>query len=92
MTELKAKTAKGYRRNLSMLIFREMKKGATVVVLGPPNVADPEPTNDIRSYALAARQVSEQYGGEFVDMAEVLRASRERVLTLQHHRAGGLHD
>lgn len=67
-------TLADYRRNLSMLVFREIKKGAAVVVLGPPQVADVEPTNDIRAYSLAARQVAQQYGCDFLDMAEILQS------------------
>jgi lysophospholipase L1-like esterase len=61
-----------FRRNMSMIIEREIVKGAVVILLGPPPVQDVAQNEKIRPYSAAAKQIAAEYGIQFIDVAEQL--------------------
>lgn len=65
-------TIADFRRNLSIIIEREIVKGAAVIVLGPPPVYNDADNELIRTYVAAARELAEQYALPFVDTEELI--------------------
>jgi lysophospholipase L1-like esterase len=67
-----------YRKNLSLIIEREIAKGAAVVILGSTPVNSVSQNNSIRSYAYTAKQIANQYGLPFVDLEELINTVNDK--------------
>lgn len=61
-----------FRRNMVMMVEREIAKGAAVIIMLPPNVAVVAQNNLIRPFAEAAKKVAEEYGVPYVDAVQQL--------------------
>jgi lysophospholipase L1-like esterase len=67
-----------YRKNLSIIIEREIAKGAAVIILGSTPVNSVSQNNSIRSYAYTAKQIADQYGLPFVDLEELINTVNDK--------------
>lgn len=67
-----------YRKNLSIIIEREIAKGAAVILLGSTPVNSVSQNESIRSYAYTAKQVADQYGIHFVDLEETINTVNDK--------------
>lgn len=63
-----------YRKNLSIIIEREIVKGAAVIVLGSTPVNGIVHNETIRCYVVAAKAVADQYGIPFIDCEEIINS------------------
>lgn len=61
-----------FRKNIVAMIEREASKGAAVILMSPPNVAERIKNAQIAPYRAQIRLLSQAYGLPFIDAAEQL--------------------
>lgn len=61
-----------FRKNIVTMIEREAAKGAAVILMSPPNVAERIKNAQIAPYRAQVRLLAEAYGLPFIDAAEQL--------------------
>jgi lysophospholipase L1-like esterase len=77
-------TLVNFRRNMSLIIEREIAKGAAVIILSPPNVANTTQNNKIRPFAQALKQLADEYSIPYVDAVQ-------QIATISNVWTDGVH-